>query len=41
MGRITIYDKNGAVRHESMTGYNGDGEVAYGASLEYTGNWMG
>lgn len=41
MASWTIYDKNGNVKHKSVTEYNGDGEQVYADSLEYHGSWMG
>lgn len=40
MGRFTIYTKDGAVRHESVTLFNNDGKQVWADSLDYSGAWM-
>lgn len=41
MNKWTIYDRNGKVLHESVTGYDGNGKVVEQDTLEYSGKWMG
>lgn len=41
MAKWAIYDRDGNVRHESVTEYNGDGKIVYQDTFEYSGNWMG
>lgn len=41
MGKWTIYDKDGNVRHESITEWEGDGSAVRQDTLEYSGTWMG
>lgn len=41
MAKWCIYDKNGNVIHESVTEYNGDGDVVVQDTIEYSGKWMG
>lgn len=40
MSEWAIYDKDGNVRHKSITEYDSNGEEVYSDSLEYTGSWM-
>lgn len=41
MSKWTIYDRNGKVLHESVTKYDGDGNVVQQDTLEMSGKWMG
>lgn len=41
MSRWAIYNRNGGLLHESVTGYNGDGRAVEQDTLEYSGKWMG
>lgn len=41
MSKWTIYDKKGKELHESVTKYDGDGNVVRQDTLEMSGKWMG